>query len=47
MAFLSSFFNQALDYSDDEKEREAKQRKKKAQNQGRKKFRSETNTSGE
>ncbi|KAM9193129.1 H/ACA ribonucleoprotein complex non-core subunit NAF1 isoform 1-T1 [Mergus octosetaceus] len=37
---------EALDYSDDEKEREAKQRKKKAQNQGRKKFRSETNTSG-
>ncbi|XP_040411789.1 H/ACA ribonucleoprotein complex non-core subunit NAF1 [Cygnus olor] len=38
---------EALDYSDDEKEREAKQRKKKPQNQGRKKFRSETNTSDE
>ncbi|KAK2542802.1 Naf1 [Columba livia] len=38
---------EALDFSDDEKEREAKQKKKKLQSQGRKKLRSETNASSE
>lgn len=37
---------EALDFSDDEKEKEAKQRKK-SQIQGRKKFRSEFNEPGE
>ncbi|XP_048160284.1 H/ACA ribonucleoprotein complex non-core subunit NAF1 [Corvus hawaiiensis] len=38
---------EALDFSDDEKEREAKQKKKKPQSQGRKKVRSETLPSSE
>ncbi|KYO46251.1 H/ACA ribonucleoprotein complex non-core subunit NAF1 [Alligator mississippiensis] len=38
---------EALDFSDDEKERNAKQKKKKPQNQGRKKSRSDTNESSE
>ncbi|NXO82561.1 NAF1 protein, partial [Sitta europaea] len=38
---------EALDFSDDEKEREAKQKKKKPRSQGRKKVRSETFPSGE
>ncbi|KFV82485.1 H/ACA ribonucleoprotein complex non-core subunit NAF1, partial [Struthio camelus australis] len=38
---------EALDFSDDEKEREAKQKKKKPQNQIRKKLKSETNESNE
>ncbi|XP_042664308.1 H/ACA ribonucleoprotein complex non-core subunit NAF1 isoform X2 [Tyto alba] len=38
---------EALDFSDDEKEREAKHKKKKPQSQGRKKVRSETNASSE
>uniref|UniRef100_A0A8B9P7X9 H/ACA ribonucleoprotein complex subunit n=1 Tax=Apteryx owenii TaxID=8824 RepID=A0A8B9P7X9_APTOW len=38
---------EALDFSDDEKEREAKQKKKKPQNQVRKKLKSETNESSE
>lgn len=41
-----TFFCQALDFSDDEKEKEARQRKK-TQIQGRKKFKSEFNESGE
>lgn len=41
------FFNQVLDFSDDEKEREAKQKKKKPQSQARKKVRSETLPSSE
>lgn len=45
--FCFVFFYQALDFSDDEKEREAKQKKKKLQSQGRKKLRSETNASSE
>ncbi|NXX92387.1 NAF1 protein, partial [Centropus bengalensis] len=43
--FLS--FNQALDFSDDEKEREAKQKKRKPQSQGRKKLKPETNALSE
>lgn len=47
-AFFSCFFfNQALDFSDDEKEREAKQKKKKPQSQGRKKVKTDTNASSE
>lgn len=42
----SIFLCKALDFSDDEKEKEAKQRKK-SQIQGRKKFRSEFNEPGE
>ncbi|NXI40745.1 NAF1 protein, partial [Galbula dea] len=38
---------EALDFSDDEKEREAKQKKKKLPSQGRKKLRSETDASSE
>lgn len=41
----SVFLCKALDFSDDEKEKEAKQRKK-SQVQGRKKFKSELNESG-
>lgn len=40
------FLSKALDFSDDEKEKEAKQRKK-SQIQGRKKFKSESNESSE
>ena len=43
---LSIFLCKALDFSDDEKEKEAKQ-KKKSQIRGRKKFRSEFNEPGE
>lgn len=45
--FFLLFFNQALDFSDDEKEREAKQKKKKPQSQGRKKVKTDTNASSE
>ncbi|XP_009952264.1 PREDICTED: H/ACA ribonucleoprotein complex non-core subunit NAF1, partial [Leptosomus discolor] len=38
---------EALDFSDDEKEREAKQKKKKPQSEGRKKLKSETNAASE
>lgn len=44
--YKSIFSCKALDFSDDEKEKEAKQRKK-SQIQGRKKFRSEFNEPGE
>lgn len=43
---ISTFIHKALDFSDDEKEKEAKQRKK-SQIQGRKKLKSELNESGE
>lgn len=43
---LYTFLCKALDFSDDEKEKEAKQRKK-SQIQGRKKLKSELNEPGE